>query len=77
MNFYYPRELTSDQWITISVNGEPQVYLEMDADQKQAQVQVEPYETVTLELETNFYVPQAQEQRGEKKLAVLVSFTAD
>lgn len=77
MNFYYPRELTSDQWITISVNGEPQVYLEMDADQKQAQVQVQPYETVTLELETNFYVPQAQEQRGEKKLAVLVSFTAD
>ena len=49
----------------------------MDADQKQAQVQVQPYETVTLELETNFYVPQAQEQRGEKKLAVLVSFTAD
>ncbi len=77
MHFYYPKELTVDQWITVYVDGEAQVYMEMDQDQKQAMVQVEPYKTVKLEFETNFYVPEAQEQRGERKLAVLVSFTAD
>lgn len=77
MNFYYPRELTSDQWITVYVGEEPQIYLEMDQDQKQATVQVAPYQTVELRFETNFYVPEAQEQRGERKLAVLVHFTAD
>lgn len=77
MNFYYPRELTSDQWITVSVNGEPEIYLEMTQDQEMCELQLRPFQVVDLEFETNFYVPEAQEQRGEKKLAVLMSMTAE
>lgn len=77
MKFYYPRELTKDQWITISVNGEPEIYLEMTRDQMDTSLQRKAYEVVDLKFETNFYVPEAQEQRGEKKLAVLMEMKAE
>jgi hypothetical protein len=37
----------------------------------------QPYRTVTLRFETNFYVKDAQEQRGERRLAAIVNLTAD
>lgn len=77
MNFFFPRELTPDQWLTIYVNGEPRYYVEFDENQKSIAMQVLPFERVDLEIETNFYVPDAKEQRGEKKLAVLMSLKAD
>lgn len=77
MDFYYPRELMEDQWITVLVNGEPEIYLEMTQDQERCELQLRPFQVAELEFETNFYVPEAQEQRGEKKLAVLMTMTAD
>lgn len=77
LSFYYPRELSEEQWITVSVNGEPEIYLNMDQDQVETTLQMKPYEVVDLELETNFYVPDAQEQRGERRLAVLMQIQAD
>ena len=49
----------------------------MRKDREEAVLKARPYETVDLKFETNFFVPDAQEQRGERKLAVLVQFTAD
>lgn len=77
MEFYYPRELTGDQWITVYVDGEPEIYLEMTQDRETCELQVRPYQVLDLKFETNFYVPEAQEQRGEKKLAVLMSMKAE
>ncbi len=77
MEFYYPRDLTGDQWITVYVDGEPEGYLELTQDRVQMTVQAKPYEIVNLKCETNFYVPNALEQRGERKLAVLLTLTAD
>lgn len=77
MKFFYPGELTGDQWMTVYVNGEPQLYLGFENNDLEASIGRQPYETVNLRFETNFYVPDAQEQRGEKKLAVLMSLTAD
>ena len=77
LNFLYPRELKPDQWLTVYVNGEPVQYLELDENQKAVQVQVLPFERVKLEIETNFYVEDAQEQRGEDRLAVLLALKAD
>ena len=77
MEFYYPRELGDEQWITIWVNDEAESYLEMTQDRMQTTLQVRPYEVVNLKFETNFYVPEAQEQRGERKLAVLMQMKAD
>ena len=77
LEFYYPRELTDEQWITVWVNDEAETYLEMTQDRMQTTLQVRPYEVVNLKFETNFYVPEAQEQRGERRLAVLMQMKAD
>lgn len=77
MNFYYPRDLKEDQWLTIYVNGEPQIYLNFDEAAKNTSIQVDPYEPVTLRFESNFYVPNALEKRGVTRLAVLLTMTAD
>lgn len=77
LDFYYPGEITGDQWITVYVDEEPQLYLELTDSFLSASLQEEPYETVTLEFETNFYVPDAQEQRGARKLAAILNMTAD
>lgn len=77
MSFFYPRDLTPDQWLTVYVNGEASHYLEFDENQKDISIQLHPYERVTLKIETNFYVPEAQEQRGKDRLAVLLTLRAD
>lgn len=77
LTFNYPRDLTDDQWLTVYVNDEPQVYLNFDENTKNASIQVAPYEPVTLRFESNFYVPNALEKRGVTRLAVLLNMTAD
>ncbi len=77
MDFYYPGEVGKDQWLTVYVDGEPYIYLEMEQNQMKTDIQVEPYKTVILEFQTNFYVPDAREQRGKDRLALLLTLTAD
>lgn len=77
MTFNYPRDLQKDQWLTVYVNDEPQIYLNFDENTKTASIQADPYEPVTLRFESNFYVPNALEKRGVTRLAVLFSMTAD
>ncbi len=77
MDFYYPGELTKDQWVMVYVNEEPRIYLEMKENLMHAVVEAEPYETLQLEFKTNFYLPEAQEQRGQQRLAVLLAMRAD
>lgn len=75
--FTYPRDLTDDMWLTISVDGAAVEYMQFTENVMNAEVEVDPYEVVTLGFETNFYVPNALEKRGETNLAVLLSMQAD
>lgn len=77
LHFVYPKDLMEEQWITIYVNQAAAEYLALDENQKTVSIQAEPYETVVLNLESNFFVPEAQEQRSEYRLAVLLEITAD
>lgn len=77
MKFYYPRELMKEQWITVYVDDEPELYLEMTQETMECELQLEAYQVAELGFETNFYVPDALEQRGERRLAVLMSLTAE
>lgn len=77
LTFFYPGEVQAEQWITILVDGEPVQYLMFTDNQLTATIEAQPYGTVTLRFETNFYVPQAQEQRGEYRLATLLTLQAD
>jgi hypothetical protein len=43
----------------------------------ETEIEAEPYDVVTLRFETNFFVPNAMEQRGTTKLALLLKMTAE
>lgn len=77
MSFYYPGNLTGDEWMTIYVDGEPQSYMQFTEPLMFWSWTVQPYQTVSLRIETNFFVHDAQEQRGDRKLAVVMNMTAD
>lgn len=77
MTFNYPRDLQEDQQMIIYVNNKPAFCLEFDENTETISIQAEPYERVTLRFESNFYVPNALEKRGDTRLAVLLSMTAD
>lgn len=77
LQFFYPGELGEDQWMTIYVDGEPKQDLRFADNELVTVVQANPYETVHLKFETNFFVPDAREQRSGERLAVLLSVKAD
>lgn len=77
LEFYYPGEIQKEQWISIYVDGEAQSYLGIEENLMRTSLSVAPYQVVNLKFETNFYVPDAQEQRGEKKLAAVLTIRAD
>jgi hypothetical protein len=77
MSFYYPGEITGDEWMTIYVNDDPKTYLQFTDQQMTWSWTGQPYRTVTLRFETNFYVRDAQEKRGERRLAAITHFRAD
>ncbi|MCD8084498.1 MAG: hypothetical protein LUE86_13580 [Clostridiales bacterium] len=75
--FTYPRDLQEDQWLTVYLNDEPYEYIHFTENTMGLSIQVDPYEPVTLRFETNFYVPNALEVRGDTNLAVLLTMQAD
>ncbi len=75
--FHYPRDLREDQWLTVYVNDEPYEYIHFTENTMSLSVPVDPYEPVTFRFETNFYVPNALEVRGDTNLAVLLTMQAD
>ncbi len=77
LNFNYPRDLVENQKLNIYVDGELKECLEFDVNSKSCVIEAEPYDVVHLKFESNFYVPNALEKRGETCLAVLMSMTAD
>lgn len=77
MDLTYPRDLTAGQKTNVYVNGQLEECLEYDVNTKSCWIEAEPYEVVNLRFESNFYVPNALEKRGETCLAVLMHMTAD
>jgi hypothetical protein len=63
--------------MTIYVNDDPKEYMQFTDQQMSYTWKSQPYRTVTLRFETNFYVKDAQEQRGDRRLAVVADFRAD
>ncbi len=77
MSFYYPGTVGADQWITVCVNEGQELYLQITEAMTEISVEAKPFETVELMFETNFYYPEASEQRGERKMAVVLGLKAD
>lgn len=77
LQFNYPQDLMQEQWISIYQNGDAVSYLAIDQNEVITTLQVKPYEVVRLGFDCNFYVPDAQEQRSEHRLAILLQVRAD
>ncbi len=51
--------------------------MEIKQNITQVELKARPYDIVELEFENNFYLEDAQEQRGEKRFSMMVEITAD
>lgn len=77
MHCMYPGDLRGDEYFLLRVNqGEAQRFV-MQRNVSDFSIQAEPRQIAELTFCTSFHVENAAEQRGEKRLAMIVNFTAE
>ncbi len=77
LKFMFPGILNGGETTTIYRDGKLEAEIPVTESVYFQDIQAEPYQIVSLEFKNNFYMQNAQEQRGEKRLAVLLEITAD
>lgn len=75
--FLYPGQLYGEEQTEIYVDGELWQRIAVTANIYSAQIQAEPYQTLDVEIKSNFYVEDALEQRGEKRLTALLEIATE
>ncbi len=75
--FLYPAELSGGEETEIYVNGEQYKKISVEENAYAAEIQVQPYQMVDVQIRSNFYVPNAQEQRGNTRLTVLTEIQVE
>ncbi len=75
--FMYPGVLSGGEETEIQVNGEPYVTIPVTESVYYAEIPGEAGERLDIQIRNNFYMQNAQEQRGEKRLSVLVEIASD
>lgn len=73
----YPGILTGEETSVIYVDGEEALITEWNENVMHVRLEAEPFRTVELKFVNNFYLPDAQEQRGEKRFSMMVNMKAD
>lgn len=74
---YYPGEIKEGQQTSISVNDQEPMIIPITQDLTTTLIEAQPYQIVDLKFENNFYVEDAQEQRGEKHMSMVVTFDVE
>ncbi len=77
LKFMFPGVLNGGEVTAIYRNGELEAEIPVTESVYCQDIPAEPYQIVELEFKNNFYMQNAQEQRGKKRLAVLMEITAD
>lgn len=72
---YFPGELTGKEYTQVQMNEEEPLTIKFEEQLVVVSLQAEPYETVTLNFLNHFYVKDAMEQRGQKRLSMVVDIT--
>lgn len=75
--FLYPGLLSGKEKTEIYVDGELYQEISVNENIYYGHILAEPYQTLEIEIKSNFFVENAQEQRGEKKLTALVEIKAE
>lgn len=73
---YYPGTVTGNEVVQIKVNGVRMPDLVFTNQYMTYEIPSAPYEMLSLEFSCNFYVEDALEQRGEERLAMVVTLGA-
>ena len=77
LEIMYPGVLRGGETISITREGWPPDTMAVQSSVIRTSVHVEPFQTVRLRFDYNFYMQDAQEQRGEDRLAAIVNIRAD
>lgn len=77
LEMIYPGNLTGLEASVVYVDGQETLRVRLKENIVHEQIRVEPYDTVELKFENNFYLADAQEQRGEKRFSMIVNMRAD
>ncbi len=77
LQLLYPGVMEGTEETEITINGESVRTVKIDQSILDLDLSAEPYQIVELTFENNFYLKDAQEQRGEKRFSMIVNFTAD
>ncbi len=75
--FMYPGVLSGGEETEIYVDGELYQTIPVTASVYETEIRAEAGQILDIRIENNFYMQNAQEQRGETRLATLVEITAD
>ncbi len=77
LELLYPGVINGGEAMTIRMDGEETAQVEIDQNIQYVSLETVPYRTVELEFANNFYLEDAQEQRGEDRFSLIVNITAD
>lgn len=77
LQLMYPGAMDGHEQTVIYQNGQPAAEVKIQQNITQVELQTRPYDIVELDFENNFYLEDAQEQRGEKRFSMIVQITAD
>ena len=77
LEIMYPGLIGGGETITITTDGRNPQEIPVRSSVLHTEISVEPWQTVYLDFDYNFYMQNAQEQRGADRLAAIVNITAD
>lgn len=77
LQFLYPGRLYGEEQTEIYVDGELRQRIFVTENIYSAEIEAEPYQTLDVEIKSNFYVEDALEQRGEKHLTALLEIATE
>jgi len=77
LQLMYPGAMDGHEQSIIYQDGQLAEKVRIEQNITQVELQAAPYDIVELDFENNFYLEDAQEQRGEKRFSMIVQITAD
>ena len=77
LELLYPGVMYGDETMTIFMDGKEAETVKIDQSILYVTLETVPYRTVELDFKNNFYLEDAQEQRGDKRLSIIVNISAD
>lgn len=77
LQMMYPGVMDGHECSEIFMDGEPAAQVDIVDNITHIDLEAKPYDIVELDFENNFYLEDAQEQRGEKRFSMIVQITSN